>query len=252
MAMAPVRPLPAPSPGDRPRSRPTHFLLAGLLVLGAGVAPAARAEGQVQLQCQGTLLEARGQAERVRETARLRTSLSLEAEGADADGALAQLQERLAAVRTALQGLGVEELRVTSPSTWQRPQERGRPAGVQASLQVSGSLAPARLQPLIRTVGALPGVRLMPVGTEADRREDGRVREELLRQAYRDALRQVQPLAALIGRGTLRALEMRLDSPEVPVYAMRAMAAPAPAPFNPDELNQPRDRVAMLVRFCAL
>ncbi|MFM7312663.1 MAG: hypothetical protein ACKO0M_05775, partial [Cyanobium sp.] len=46
----------------------------------------------MQLSCPGTLLEARGQAERQRGTARLRASLSLEAEGPDADQALDQLQ----------------------------------------------------------------------------------------------------------------------------------------------------------------
>jgi hypothetical protein len=123
---------------------------------------------------------------------------------------------------------------------------------VQASLQVSGSLLPSRLQALIRTVGVLPGVRLAPVGTEADRREDGTVRRELLRQAYGDAVRQVQPLADLIGRPRLRALEIRVDAIEAPLYTVRGMAADAaPPPFNPDELNPPRDRLGMQVRFCA-
>lgn len=215
-----------------------------------GTAPA-RAEGQVQLSCRGTLLEARGQAEQQRRTDKLRASLSLEAEGPDADRALALLQQRLAAVRSALQALQVEELRVTSPSTWQRPAEGSRPASVQANLQVSGAVAPMRLQALIRTVGALAGVRLAPVGTEADRREDGRVRLELLRQAYDDALRQARPLAELIGQPRLRPLEIRVDGAEMPVYAVRAMAADAVAPFNPDELSRPRDRLGMQVRFCA-
>lgn len=227
---------------------PAALLLAPSLAGGG----AAQAEGQVQLSCAGTLLEARGQAETRRATVTLRASLSLEAEAATADLALDQLQQRLAAVRSALQQLQVRELRVTSPSTWQRPAEGKRPATVQASLQVSGSLAPARLQALIRTVGALPGVRLAPVGTEADRREDARVRQELLRQAYDDALRQAQPLADLIGRRRLRALEIRVDGMDMPMPMLRGMAADAaPPPFNPAELNQPLDRLGMQVRFCA-
>lgn len=154
---------------------------AALLGLAAvGVWPGA-AVGQVQLRCEGTLLEARGSAEQERPTRRLSFSLSLEAEAATADGALQSLQERLAAVRRALQGQQVEELRVTSPSTWRREAERNRPAAVTASLQVSGRLLPQRLQALIREVGALPGVRLAPVGTEADRGLDGAVRRQLLR-----------------------------------------------------------------------
>ena len=222
-------------------------LLLGPTLGGNGV----RAEGQVQLSCTGTLLEARGQAETRRATATLKASLSLEAEAASADQALALLQQRLASVRTTLQQLQVADLRVTSPSTWQRPAERDRPAAVQANLQVSGNLAPSRLQALIRTVGALPGVRLAPVGTEADRSEDARVRQQLLRQAYDDALRQVQPLADLIGRRRLRALEIRVDGMEMPMPMMRSMAAAAPPPFDPAELNQPQDRLGMQVRFCA-
>lgn len=226
---------------------PAALLLAPSLAGGA-----ARAEGQVQLSCAGTLLETRGQAERRRATVTLRASLSLEAEAATADLALDLLQQRLAAVRSALQQLEVRELRVTSPSTWQRPGEGKRPAAVQASLQVSGLLAPGRLQALIRTVGALPGVRLAPVGTEADRRDDARVRQEMLRQAYDDARRQAQPLADLIGRRQLRALEIRVDGMDLPMPMLRSMAADAaPPPFNPAELNQPLDRLGMQVRFCA-
>jgi uncharacterized protein YggE len=212
-----------------------------------------RAEGQVQLSCNGTLLEARGQAETVRRTARLQVSLNLGAEGEDADRALVLLQTRLASVRRALQELQVGELRVSSPSTWQRAAEGKRPAAVQANLQVNGILDPARLHGLIRTVGSLPGVHLAPVMTEADRREEGRVRQELLRQAYEDALRQTRPLAALIGRDNLRALEIRIDGSELPMPTMRTMAADAapPPPFNPEELNQPRQRLGMQVRFCA-
>ena len=72
-------------------------------VYGASLAGgAARAEGQVPLSCAGTLLETRGQAETRRATVTLRASLSLEAEAATADLALDLLQQRLAAVRSAL------------------------------------------------------------------------------------------------------------------------------------------------------
>ena len=82
-----------------------------LLLLLSVAGPAAQA--QVQLPCSGTLLEARGTAEQKRPIQRLRLSLSLEAEAATADGALGLLQQRLAAVRTALQELGVSELLVS-------------------------------------------------------------------------------------------------------------------------------------------
>lgn len=222
------------------------------LLATAWASPSARAEGQVQLSCAGTLLETRGQAERTRVTRRLLFSLSLSAEAPTADQALAQLQRRLASARSSLQNLAVTQLRVSSPSSWQRPAQPGQPSAVQASLQMSGSLLPDRLQPLIREVGALEGVQLAPVRTEADPGDDLKVRQELLRLAYQDALRQAQPLAALIGSRQLRPLEIRADGMENGPIAMRAMAADAIAPFNPQELEPPKDRLGLQVRFCAL
>jgi uncharacterized protein YggE len=221
-----------------------------LPLVAMGVCPR-DAAAQVQLRCEGTLLEARGSAEEERPTRRLSFSLALEAEAATADGALETLQQRLAAVRTALQRQQVEELRVTSPSTWERPADRKRPAAVTASLQVSGRLLPQRLQTLIREVGALPGVRLAPVGTEADRAQDATVRRRLLRAAYQDALAQAREVAAAVGLDRLDPLEVQLDGGDLRPVPMRAMAEAAAPPFDPAELALPKDRLSLLVRFCA-
>ncbi|KEF40878.1 MAG: hypothetical protein ER33_14555 [Cyanobium sp. CACIAM 14] len=227
--------------------RPLALLLS-LVAIGAWPRVAA---AQVQLRCEGTLLEARGSAELERPTRRLSFSLSLEAEAATADAALQTLQQRLAAVRTALQRQQVEDLRVTSPSTWQRPAERDRPAVVTASLQVSGRLQPRQLQPLVREVGALPGVRLAPVSTVADRALDAAVRRQLLRAAYQDALAQAREVAAAVGLSRLVPLEVQVDGNELRPMLMRATADAAPPPFDPAELALPKDRLGLLVRFCA-
>jgi hypothetical protein len=158
----------------------------------------------------------------------------------------------LAAVRSALQRLEVQELRVTSPTTWRRGDPRGRPAAVQASLQISGRLAPQRLQPLIREVGGLAGVRLAPVTAQADPAEDRAVRSRLLRQAYEDALARAGEVAAAIGRPRLEPLEVQLDGSELRPMPMMARAdAAASPPFDPAELPQPKDRLTLLARFCA-
>ena len=250
----PVSPLAAAPQvtGRRRRMAARSAPLAAALLLAAFAAlPDRAARAEVQLRCEGTHLEARGSAEQPRPTRRLQFSLSLEAEAASSDGALAELQRRLAAVRSALQRLGVQEFRASSPSTWQRPAESGRPAMSQASLQVSGRLMPQRLQPLIREVGALAGVRLAPVNTEADPSQDGAVRRELLRLAYADAQAQARELASVIGAARLRPLEVTLDGNEIRPVMMRAAADAAPPPFDPAELPPPRDRLTMLVRFCA-
>jgi uncharacterized protein YggE len=236
------------------RSIQLRFCGASILLLSVLQAPLAgplRAEGQVLLRCDGTLVEARGQAERKRVTERLRFSLTLEAEGPTADGALGLLQDRLAAVRRQLQGLQVQELEVSSPSTWQRGAEGQRPAAVQAQLQVSGALAPGRLQPLVRQVGALPGVRLAPVSTQASAAGDQVVQRQLLRDAYLDARRQALEIVAVLGRSTLVPLEIQLDGGMRPMPMLRAMAADASPPFDPRELQAPVDRLALSARFCA-
>lgn len=224
---------------------------AALALFCVAAQPPVEAQVQVQLQCAGTLLETRGSAELKRDTRRLAVSLGLEAEAADADGALAALQRRLAAVRQRLVALQVQELRVSSPSTWQRPQEPGR-AGprVVASLQVSGQLAPERLQAFVREVGGLEGVRLNPVAAEADPAAMPAVRARLLRLAYLDALAQARELAGVVGRASLQPLDVRVEGHDLRPVAMRAMAADA-APFDPAELPQPTDRLALQVRFCA-
>ena len=225
--------------------------LAWILPLLLPLAPAAGlAQSQVQLACSGTLVEARGSAELKRITANLRFSLALEAEAASSEAALASLQGRLAAVRTSLKNLQVVDLEVTSPTSWQRPASRPSPERVVAGLQVSGQLAPARLQALVRGVGGLPGVRLTPVATEADRPVDRAARATLLRAAYQDALQQGLDLAGAMGlKGVLKPIEVLLEGGSRPGLKM-VMAAEA-APFDPAELAAPVDRLSLQVRFCA-
>jgi len=208
------------------------------------------AQAQVQMGCSGTLLQARGRAELKRAIDALRLSLSLEAEAATADGALANLQSRLDGLRQTLKQLGVRKLEVTSPSTWTSSAERKQPALTTASLQVSGELAPAQLQQLIRQVGSLPGVRLSPVDPRAQAKGNTAAQVSLLKAAYGDALSQAKAMAGAIGLQKLRPLEVEVEGGVAPTM-MRTMARYEAAPFDPAELPQPVDRLNLLVRFCA-
>jgi uncharacterized protein YggE len=185
--------------------------------------------------------------------AQLAFSLSLEAAAPSADQALARLQERLAGVRTALRALEVRDLAVGSPSTWLRPRDQRGDGSVQASLTVSGRLAPDRLQGLVRGVGGQPGVRLAPVSAEADPAEAEASRRILLAAAYRQAEAQARPLADLIGRPRLVPLQIQIEGGGAPILmrTMAADAAPPPPPFDPQELAWPIDRLAIQVQFCA-
>ena len=226
---------------------------------GVGLAPtlggaAARAQAQVQVQlgCSGTLFDARGSAELKRPIERLRLSLGVEAEAPSAAAALTLLQERLAAVRQALQLLQVQELRVTSPSTWSGSGSSGKPPVFAAASQVSGQLAPQHLQDLISQIGGLPGVRLAPIDGQAAQASDAVSNRRLVQAAYADALRRGQDLAAALGLNRLRPLQVKTDGGlrPVPLRAM-ALARPAPAPFDPRELPEPSDSLSLEVTFCA-
>ena len=103
---------------------------------------------------------------------------------------------------------------------------------------------------LVRGVGGLPGVRLAPVATEADRPGDRAARATLLRAAYQDALQQGLDLAGAMGlKGVLKPIEVLLEGGSRPGLKM-VMAAEA-APFDPAELAAPVDRLSLQVRFCA-
>jgi uncharacterized protein YggE len=219
---------------------------------GVGLASPPWAWAQSGLRCDGALLEVRGQAEQRRPIQLLRIALALEAEATSADAALAELQRRLALVRSSLRELEVQELRVSSPATWPRPAEPKRPAAAQASVQINGQLAPEHLQALIRRVGALPGVRLEPVSAEADPTINRQVRQRLLRAAYQDAVAQARDISVAIDHGEVRPLEVLLDGRvgSVPMRAALSADAAVP-PFDSAELPQPLDRLSLLVRFCA-
>jgi len=218
----------------------------------AALPPAAAAQVQLQLSCAGTVLEARGSAMLKRPITKLNVSMTLEAEAPTAKAALTLLQERLDPVRRALQALAIEELRISSPSVWNRYVPAGKPAVFEASSRVSGKLAPTRLQALISQVGVLPGVRLAPVDAEADKAGDAASSRQLLQAAYRDALQRGQDLAAAIGLSSLQPLQVQIEGGVRPMpMAAMALRGAAPAPFDPRELPEPSDQLSLAVTFCA-
>jgi len=211
---------------------------------------AAGAQVQLQLSCSGTVLDARGSATLKRAISSLRVNLSVQAEAPSSKAALTLVQQRLDAVRRALQALKVNELRVSSPTVWNRTVPAGQPAVFEASSQVSGQLAPEQLQGLIAQVGSLSGVRLSPVDAEADQSTTAAATRQLLQAAYGDALQRGKDLAAVMGLRQLRPLQVQVDGGLRPMPM--ALARSAPAPFDPRELPVPSDRLSLEVTFCAL
>jgi uncharacterized protein YggE len=237
-------------------STPVHLAVLAqlqlpLLGLAMFMAPTGLARASEGAPCTGTALELVGRAELRRSLDTLGFSLQLLAEESSAPAALAELQRRLARVRDVLQSLGVKDLRVTSPSTWERPAQRGKPVTTQAQLRVSGTLVPDRLQPLVREVGSLPGVRLAPVESRSDERENVKIRRRLLELAYEDALVQARDMGAVLGRTRIDPVQIAVQGEGFRPLPGRAMAADAGVPpFDPDELPAPLDRLTLQVRFC--
>ena len=93
-------------------------------------------------------------------------------------------------------------------------------------LQVNGRLEPQRLQAWIRQIGALPGVGLSPVTAQAHPAQERAIRRLLL--------------------------DVQLTGVEAQPMPMMARTAAAPtSPPDPAELAPPKDRLSLLVRFCA-
>ncbi|WP_191964763.1 SIMPL domain-containing protein [Synechococcus sp. RSCCF101] len=205
----------------------------------------------VQVRCDGTVIEAQGQARREGRTDRLDVSMGLTAEASTAEAALALLQQRLAVVRGALQDLGVRDLEVTSPSTSRRPEPPRPDLAVSARLRVRGVLAPARLQSLIREVGAMPGVSLAPVQARTDPERIEAGRQVLLDAAYRDAATQARSVAGTIGRPSITPLRVDIGSGAMPRPLMARADQAATPPFDPGELPPPSERLDVRVTFCA-
>jgi uncharacterized protein YggE len=218
-----------------------------LLGLGLAMPPlAAPVRAEVTATCEGTLLQARGQAELKRSGERLRFSLGLQAQQRDQAVALQELQQRLAVVREALQRLQVADLQVASPSTWSHQGQ------VTASLQLSGLLRPERYDALVREVGSLAGVQLQPVQMEANANGDAAARRQLLQAAWQDAQAQARELVTVLGLRQLRPLEVQIEGgPQPRPMAVKAMMAAAPPAFDPAELPPPLERLALQVTFCA-
>ena len=83
-----------------------------------------------------------------------------------------------------------------------------------------------------------------------------RSRRALLTAAYRQAAARAGDVAAALGLSRLQPLEVQVEGDgggpvPVPAPAPMMMAKAEAPPFNPAELQAPKDYAAMLVRFCA-
>ena len=208
---------------------------------------------QVQAQvrpaaCAGTLLELSVEERGETRTDRFRFALRLEAEGATTEAALDQLNQRLAATRTALQRLAQGPLTIPAPRTIARGGGSQGPRRQQASTSISGEVERGGYDQLIQVAGRLPGVRLQGMTSLASTQHQNALAHQLLQAALKQGREQAERTAAALGlrRVTLLRIDQRRSGAVRPL----AYAADAGRQFRPEEAPQPSQFLELNLDYC--
>ena len=198
--------------------------------------------------CVGTVLELsvleRGQTQ----TDRFRFALRLEAEAATTAAALDQLNQRLEATRTALQGLAQGPLTIPAPRSYARGGGSQGPRRQLASTSIGGEVGRGGYDQLIQVAGRLPGVRLQGMTSLASSQNQNALADQLLESALKQGREQAERTAAALGlrRVTLLRIDQRRSGAVRPL----AYAANAGRQFRPEEAPQPSQSLALNLDYC--
>jgi uncharacterized protein YggE len=208
---------------------------------------------QVQAQvrpaaCAGTVLELRVLERGQTRTDRFRFALRLEAEGATTEAALDQLNQRLAATRTALQRLAQGPLTIPAPRTYASGGASQGRRRQQASTSISGEVERGGYDQLIQVAGRLPGVRLQGMTSLASTQNQNALADQLLESALKQGREQAERTASALGlrRVTLLRIDQRGSGTVRPL----AYAADAGRQFRPEEAPQPSLSLALNLDYC--
>jgi uncharacterized protein YggE len=208
---------------------------------------------QVQAQvrpaaCAGTLLELSVEERGETRTDRFRFALRLEAEGATTEAALDQLNQRLAATRTALQRLAQGPLTIPAPRTYASGGASQGRRRQQASTSISGEVERGGYDQLIQVAGRLPGVRLQGMTSLASTQNQNALADQLLESALKQGREQAERTAAALGlrRVTLLRIDQRGSGTVRPL----AYAADAGRQFRPEEAPQPSQSLELNLDYC--
>lgn len=225
-----------------------------LLVLAAAAPwaplPAAVAQPSAAA-CAGTLLELQVQQRGSASFDRFRFNLGLEAEAAAKADALAQLNQRLRAVRAALAPLVAGDLTIPAPSTYRTGGGSGpgaTPWRERASTTVSGVVSKANYNALIQAAGQLPGVNLQGFTALAASGSEAELEASLIRRALAEGKRQAQSTAQALGLREVRLLRINQRGDAAPRPLPYAMAAARG--FSPEEAPAPQAVVALALDYC--
>jgi uncharacterized protein YggE len=198
--------------------------------------------------CAGTLLELSVEERGETRTDRFRFALRLEAEGATTAAALDQLNQRLDATRTALQGLAQGPLTIPAPRTYASGGASQGPRRQQASTSISGEVERGGYDQLIQVAGRLPGVRLQGMTSLASTQHQNALAHQLLQAALKQGREQAERTAAALS--LRRVTLLRIDQRGRGTVRPLALAANAGRQFRPEEAPQPSQSLELNLDYC--
>lgn len=224
-------------------------LLSALLLSLSLEAPAAALDPPTR--CDGTLLQLQVVQSGSAAFDRFRFDLGLEAEAVGKAEVLALLDQRLQAVRTALQPLVSGPLTIPAPSTYRSGGGSGpgaTPVRDHATTSVTGVVSKARYDALIQAAGRLPGVSLRGFTALAVRGREADLQASLLRRALAEGRRQADGTATALGLTGVRLL--RIDQRSGGVSRPLPDARMASAGFDPEEAPSPERTLSLALDYC--
>ena len=223
-------------------------LASALLLLPAVSLLPGSALAQIQgPACRGTLLQLNVLESGESRTDRFRFNLRIEAEAATSADALAQLRDRLASLREALEPLVMGRLVIPAPRTYATAGSQPS-QGYRASTSITGTVGRSNYDTLIQRAGRLPGVRLQGMTSLPSSEGQDRLQERLLERALERGRRQAERTAAALG--LRRVALLRIDQRSHSSVRPSAMAVSATPRFRPEEAPQPNGSLSLSLDYC--
>jgi uncharacterized protein YggE len=196
--------------------------------------------------CDGTQLELSVREQEASPAVRFRFSLAVRGEGRSEKAAMQQLNHRLGRLRRELGPLLQGKLTVSAPTNY--PHGSGVEKRFVASAAVSADVTPANFNPLIQTVGVMPGVRQQGVRSMADEAATRKLQQNLMAKALLRGTSEAEATAEVIGLNQVRIISIqRGDSIQSPRPMLMKSSAEG---FDPQQAPSPRTSVGLRLVYC--
>ena len=223
----------------------TRFWVLPLLI-NVAVTGLATTSQAASAACEGTQLELSVREQEASPAVRFRFSLAVRGEGRSEQAAMQQLNHRLGRLRRELGPLLQGKLTVSAPTNY--PRGSGVEKRFVASAAVSADVTPANFNPLIQTVGVMPGVRQQGVRSMADEAATRKLQQNLMAKALLRGTSEAEATAEVIGLNQVRIISIqRGDSIQSPRPMLMKSSAEG---FDPQQAPSPRTSVGLRLVYC--